>query len=101
MTEKELYTQIISKLPAEQTPDLLKSLLEEACENACNSKYPIDDKFKMHSAFNNLVALLSLSKAFLKASLEKADIVNLNYRGKSFQIDRNHQILQADLSGLL
>jgi len=101
MTEKELYTQITSKLTVE-LPDLFKTILEEACENACNSKTMTDDKSKKFGALVAFVTAANTLKTLVKATLaNNFDTINLNYRGKSFVIDQSHPILKLDLSGIL
>ena len=94
--EKELFNQVCSRFN-QPIPDILIAIIEESCENVCKSAEQLSDDDKLNSAIICTGMTLQMLKATITASLPFADSINLNYRGCSFLIDKNHWVLSIDL----
>jgi hypothetical protein len=98
MNERELYNEINLDFNFE-LPDLFKAILEESCENACKSN--VNENDKKSAALVAFATALSALKGLIIAALKQADIINLNYRNQSFQIDHRHPIMKFDMSKMI
>lgn len=96
MTEKELFEQVCSRLnfPKE---DLLKIIIEEACESTCDPAKSINDDDKLSTAFVHVGVALQALKGSLKGALQHADTITMNYRGRSFKIGPDHWLMSFEL----
>lgn len=95
MTKNELYESVIGSLNLNEIHPLHKAMLEECCENALENKQNVEDletlKFAVQVSF---ITCLSTLKGTISASLEFADNVKLNYRGQTFNIPKNSNLLK-------
>ncbi|AOR27281.1 hypothetical protein FORMB_02190 [Formosa sp. Hel1_33_131] len=99
MEVKELYDLVTKdfddKIPLENIHPLHKAMLEECCENALNNPQKVESqdtlKYAVQIAFFTCIETL---RGTLKAGLEFADTVNLNYRNQSFTITKDSPFLK-------
>jgi hypothetical protein len=105
MTAQELHTEILVKM-AELKPDfkmgpLHKAMLMECCENVMQphntEKY--SNEILMLSALQAFEVSQSLMKGMIAGMIpEFADTITLNYRGQTFILDKDSQIVKAALA---
>jgi len=95
MTQDELYQSVIGSLGLNEIHPLHKAIIEECCESALENKQNVEDietlKFAVQVSF---ITCLSALKGTISASLEFADNVTLNYRGQTFNIPKNSNLLK-------
>jgi len=95
MTKNELYQSVVEELNLNEIHPLHKAIIEECCEGALENKQGVKDletlKFAVQVSF---ITCLSALKGTIIASLEFADNVNLNYRGQTFNIPKNSNLLK-------
>jgi hypothetical protein len=95
MTLQELLELSIANFKTENLHPLHQAILEECCENALNNKQGVIDKDTLiYSVRIAFITSNSMLKGMLRAALLKADFVNLNYRGLSFEISKDSPIIQ-------
>jgi hypothetical protein len=90
MTSNELYDVIIAKknelVPNINFTTLQEAMLEECCENAVKAENAnaLDTDQLIIVAVTALEVCQSLMKGVVRAGLSIGDIVNVNYRGRTF-----------------
>lgn len=95
MTVEELLELSVATIGIEIIHPLHKAMLEECCENALANEQGITDKeILVQSVMIAFVTCNSMLKGTIKAGLEHGDIVNLNYRGLSFTIDKESPLIK-------
>ena len=94
MTESELYKNVIGHLNLKEIHPLHKAIFEECCENALANKENINELQTLVFAVQvSFLTCLSALKGTFVASFEYADNVTLNYRGQTFEIPKNSNLL--------
>lgn len=84
MDSNEIYNQVINRFPNKIIPDLLKAMLQEACEHVANST--IEDTDKSTYAIIAFGATIPPFKAMLEAAFQQSNDITLNYRGQTFDL---------------
>lgn len=92
MEKEELFSAITSKFDTE-LPAFVKAIIEECCENVLSSNPPIVDSNKVPSAIIAFGVSLSILTETVKAALQEADTVTVNYRNCTEIFDKNHYLL--------
>lgn len=92
MSEKELYEAVTQKITVELHP-VFKAILEECCENALQAS-DLDDEDKPATVLFAFHTCLRMAQAFVKAGMQHADTITLNYRGQTFLIGPDHPLLR-------
>jgi len=92
MKAEEIYQEITKPFVDMNVPPILLALLEEMSEHA--EKSNAKDEDKPHIALIAFKASLPILTATINASLDKADIVTINYRNQSFEITKETQYLK-------
>ena len=94
MTKAELYENVVGNLNLKEIHPLHKAIFEECCENALANKDDIKElKTLIFAVQISFLTCLSALKGTLTASFEYADNVTLNYRGQTFEIPKNSNLL--------
>jgi hypothetical protein len=95
MTQNELYQSVIGHLKLNEIHPLHKAIIEECCESALENKEGVEDLETLIFAVQvSFITSLSALKGVILASLKFADNVNIDYRGQTFNIPKDSNLLK-------
>lgn len=94
MTTEELYNKILDGIGFKSEPHPLhKAILLESCANALNSNF--DKEADLLNAVRiGFVTSSQLLRGMALGLLKNADIINLEYGGQKFTLDKDSSVLK-------
>lgn len=84
MNANEIYSKLVERFGEHDIP-LMHAMLQEASEHADNSD--IADDEKINAAFIAFYVSVKSMMAVLSAAFQNSDVVVINYRNQSFELD--------------
>jgi hypothetical protein len=97
MTDTELYSKILAKLPITTIHPLHQAILEECCENVLANNQGITDPDQLIlGVYTGFLAALAAAKSIVKSAITttEAEQATLQYRGQTFIISATSSFLQ-------
>lgn len=104
MNAQKLFNALMAKrqeiIPSKDFAPIQKAVLEELCEKVAiaDGIGDFNDDQKIVLVLQTLEAAFPAMLATIKAALDTADTVTINYRDRTFTFDRNSPIYQDQLT---
>lgn len=99
MTEEELYGSVVGRLSVTGLHPLHRAIMEECCEKVLQGNPEIADEETLIYAVNMaFLTGLSTLKATLNSCYSETDVdlITINYRGQTFKIPKDSNILKSN-----
>lgn len=96
ITTNELLEAVLANLPVQTIHPIHKAMLEESCEHVLKKKHEFGSTEEMEKAVHlSFLVLNPMFQSTMKAMLEQADMVTIDYRGIKEVLTSESPILKS------